>query len=260
MRNSSVEISSIPFGTDMQPNVWAFSMPLFRTEPRHSVIQWKCSGALNLTVTLTWNPETTWNLNLNSSLQFSCICYWAKEILGLQEQRKMWLVITHCLGTSRHSGRLRCLFEFWLKPSQNTATVRTNKLQQPSTSPHPSVWYNIPPWLKSYLTMLPITLHTTKQDSIKIKTTPESNWGQAAHFLPIIFTLPSGFYWQGPDSGMTQQSESGFFDASYWCTKGSSCFLPLKTQSAVTFAQLEWLQGCNGLVIITIIKVVAEFL
>lgn len=30
MRNSSVEISSMPFGSDMHPKVWAFSISLFR--------------------------------------------------------------------------------------------------------------------------------------------------------------------------------------------------------------------------------------
>lgn len=32
MRNNSVEISSIPFGTDMHPNVWALCASLFRKE------------------------------------------------------------------------------------------------------------------------------------------------------------------------------------------------------------------------------------
>ncbi len=55
---------------------------------------------------------------------------------------------------------------------------------------------------------------------------------------------------------MTQQhSESVFF---FWCLilmyRGKQLFSPLKLQYTLTFSQLEWLRGCNGHVIITIIK------
>lgn len=77
---------------------------------------------------------------------------------------------------------------------------------------------------------------------------------------PVFFTFPLGFYRQEPDSGMTQRSESAFSMLYIDVPKGSSCFSPLKLQYTVRFSQLEWLQGCNRLIIITIIKVVAEFL
>lgn len=42
MRNNSVEISSIPFGTNMHPKVWALSVSLFRRKPGSLVIRRKC--------------------------------------------------------------------------------------------------------------------------------------------------------------------------------------------------------------------------
>lgn len=64
--------------------------------------------------------------------------------------------------------------------------------------------------------MLPITLHTTKQDTLKQKKKCTSaDEDKQPGFSPVIFTFPSGFYWQEPDREVIQQSESVVFDASH---------------------------------------------
>lgn len=74
---------------------------------------------------------------------------------------------------------------------------------------------------------------------------------------PVIFTFTLGFYWQQADNGMTQQT--GSVSLMLHSDHREQLFSPLKLQYTVTFSQLQQLQGGNGLVIITIIKVVAEF-
>lgn len=74
MRNNSVEISSIPFGTDMHPKVWALSVSLFRKKPGSLFIHRKClwtRQCSNETIPKTSDSKA-------SHVCYVFTCYWSK--------------------------------------------------------------------------------------------------------------------------------------------------------------------------------------
>lgn len=227
MRNSSVEISSIPFGTDMYPEVYGPSaFPYLGKEPRCSLIH----GFLN--PRLSSSPETLRTPKTSHSI-ILYICHVICSNLRLQEQRVKWL-ITHSqgsLGMWASQSRVECPYDRRAVKQCCESALAPQKLKQYTSA---------------------------AEDKSPV-------------CFPVISTSPVGFYWQEPDSGMTQHSESlpssplfsflSVMSRTDVPTGTEQLLSPLKLESnRQVFSAVEWPQGCNGLVIITIIKLVVEFL